>query len=39
MPEVLDIKSEKFLGGKNVHSLLILGAVTFTAWKLGAFKK
>jgi hypothetical protein len=39
MPEVLDIKSEKFLGGKNVHSLLILAAVGFTAFKLGAFKK
>lgn len=38
MPEVLDIKSEKFLGGRNVHSLLILSAILGTAWKLGAFK-
>ncbi len=38
MNEVLDIKSEKFLGGRNVHSLLIITAIGLTAWKLGAFK-
>jgi len=29
----LDIKSDNFFGGKNVHSLLILGGIGFLIWK------
>jgi len=39
MPEFLNPKSDKFLGGSNIHSLLILGSIWVTAYKLGAFKK
>jgi hypothetical protein len=39
MNEIFDIKSPKFLGGANVHSLLIITSVALVGWKLGAFKK
>lgn len=38
MGNLFNIKSDEFLGGQNVHSLLILAAVVFTSYKLGAFK-
>ena len=34
-----NLKSDEFLGGKNVHSLLIIGAILITSYRLGAFKK
>lgn len=39
MNEIFDIKSPKFLGGPNVHSLLIITAIVAVGWRLGAFKK
>lgn len=39
MGETFDIKSPKFLGGPNVHSLLIITAIVAVGWRLGAFKK
>lgn len=30
---LFDIKSDNFLWGKNVHSLLILGGIGFLIWK------
>jgi len=39
MNEIFDIKSPKFLGGQNVHSLLIITAFVAVGWRLGAFKK
>lgn len=30
---LFDIKSDNFLFGKNVHSLLILGGIGFLIWK------
>ena len=38
MGNLFNIKSDEFLGGKNVHSLLIIGTILFTSYKLGAFK-
>ena len=29
-----DIKSSNFLGGTNVHNLIIIGLLGFAAWKL-----
>ncbi len=37
MSDVLNIKSDNFLFGKNVHSLLIIAGVGFLVWK--AIKK
>lgn len=34
MTDFLNIKSPNFLGGSNVHSLLILAGVAFVAWKV-----
>jgi hypothetical protein len=32
--ELFNINSPKFLGGTNVHNLLIIGALAFVAYKL-----
>jgi hypothetical protein len=32
--KLLDIKSPDFLGGVNVHNLLIIGLLAFAAYKL-----
>jgi hypothetical protein len=32
--KLLDIKSPEFLGGTNVHNLLIIGLLAFAAYKL-----
>jgi hypothetical protein len=32
--ELFNINSPKFLGGTNVHNLLIIGALVFVAYKL-----
>jgi hypothetical protein len=31
---MFDIKSSDFLGGQNVHNLIIIGLLGFAAWKL-----
>lgn len=33
MPDFLDIKSPNFLGGNNVHNLLLIAGVGFLVWK------
>jgi hypothetical protein len=33
MPEVLDVKSTGFLGGNNVHHLVIIGLLGFLVYK------
>lgn len=39
MSDFLDFKSPNFLGGNNVHNVLILGLLGAVAWKVGLFKK
>ena len=34
MPTFLDIKSSSFLGGTNVHNVIIIGLLAFAAYKL-----
>jgi len=34
MPTFLDIKSSDFLGGTNVHNVLIIGLLAYAAYKL-----
>jgi hypothetical protein len=34
MPTFLDIKSSDFLGGTNVHNVIIIGLLAFAAYKL-----
>lgn len=34
MPTILDIKSSQFLGGTNVHNVIIIGLLAFAAYKL-----
>jgi hypothetical protein len=34
MNGILDIKSPNFLGGANVHSLVIIAGIAFIAWKV-----
>lgn len=31
---MFDIKSANFLGGTNVHNVVIIGLLAFAAWKL-----
>ena len=39
MDGLLDIKSQNWLGGNNVHNTLILLGVVAIAWKVGVFKR
>ena len=32
--DLLNIKSSNFLGGTNVHNVLIIGLLAYAAWKL-----
>jgi len=32
--ELLNINSPKFLGGQNVHNVVIIGLLAYAAWKL-----
>jgi hypothetical protein len=34
MTDLFNIKSPKFLGGTNVHNVLIIGGLAFIAWKI-----
>jgi len=34
MPTFLDIKSSSFLGGVNVHNLLIIGGLVYIAYEV-----
>jgi hypothetical protein len=34
MQDFLSIKSPNFLGGQNVHNVVIIGLLAFAAWKL-----
>jgi len=34
MPTFLDVKSSDFLGGTNVHNVIIIGLLAFAAYKL-----
>jgi hypothetical protein len=34
MKDLLNINSPKFLGGTNVHNVLIIGGLVFIAWKV-----
>ena len=39
MGSFTDIKSPDFLGGSNVHSLILIGLSLGIAWKVGLFRK
>ena len=39
MKDVLNIKSPNFLGGNNVHNVILIGLGVAIAWKVGVFKK
>jgi len=39
MTGVLDIQSPNFLGGNNVHNVIIIALSLGIAWKVGLFKK
>ena len=34
MADLFNINSPKFLGGTNVHNVLIIGGLAFIAWKV-----
>ncbi len=39
MHPIIDLKSPNFLGGTNVHNLVIIGLAVAIAVKVGVFKK
>jgi hypothetical protein len=39
MTGVLDIKSPNFLGGNNVHNLILIGLSLAIGYKVGLFKR